>query len=341
MSLTSAFLGVLAAIASTNGMRSLGRLTQECGVKGPGLPGARIIDGNEADDCEWVWQASLSRVDGSHYCGGVLLSEEWVLTAAQCIGLVSPAQVVVGAHKVDHLFTDDPLPSGREQWSNVSEIVKHPWSETNAKFGDFDLALVRLETPVTLGECVKPVCLPDADEKVEAGSRCYVTGWGHTGKNWLGQPQRPVAMQELEMIIVDHDVCMEEWACNRREHTPRTHVCARSDPGQIASTCGGDTGGPLVCNTGPGSVWKVFGVVSYADACSSRNLPNAFSDVNMEYTRLFMTAAMSSAPYLPLPPKPELPEYIPQTCCPQYCGGRLCRWRDYCREFCAKITACA
>lgn len=62
----------------------------ECGVVAPqptlvgGKP--RIVGGNEADEHEWPWQVSLRTTSSSfHFCGGSLISDRWVVTAAHCV----------------------------------------------------------------------------------------------------------------------------------------------------------------------------------------------------------------------------------------------------------------
>jgi len=300
-----------------------------CGIKGS-LPGARIINGSDADNCEWVWQVSLQQ-SGSHVCGGVLVSEDWVLTAAHCI--MSGLKVVLG---VDNLKN----PSGREQVMEVAETILHPgWQK--AQYGQlaFDMALMRLQTSAALGGCVAAACLPAADEEIEAGSTCWISGWGA-----MGYTEFPDILQELQVKIVDHDACMNEWVCKEQSIRPSTALCIRSVEGHLGSACHGDSGGPLVCET-PAGQWKVFGVTSFGDVrdpgerCSSRRMPNAYSSVHLMYD--FIEAAMSGSELPGLPsPQEAWPSPSPETCgCPEKCGTIECWMTNECRRTCA-LLAC-
>jgi len=336
---------ILGVFLATHGIRSVARSTL-CGVKGDSVE-PRIIGGTNASECEWVWQVSVQTAAGTHMCGGVLLSEEWVLTTAHCL---SPRvqQVLVGAHNL-------ASPSGLEQRSEIAEKISHPGYNPAIDRTLFDIALIRLQTPVKMeeGDCVSPVCLPDADEKIEVGAECYIAGWGATGGDKTSI-ELPKTLQELGLRIVDHDACMEDWACSpkKRAHIflPATALCARPLPGELAAACFGDSGSPLVCKRG-GS-WKVFGVLSFGDSddeghlCSSRRLPQAFADVHLFHE--FVTATMSGLNFSPPPVPEEFEEFVPQTCCPAYCP-RSCQKKGFvwsirkwinCRGVCKSAPAC-
>ena len=45
----------------------------------------RIVNGQEARPHSWPWQVSL-QVEGWHFCGGTLINEQWVVSAAHCEG---------------------------------------------------------------------------------------------------------------------------------------------------------------------------------------------------------------------------------------------------------------
>ena len=66
---------------------------------------------------------------------------------------------------------------GYEQFIPIETIIKHPYYFPDGG-NDYDLALIKLQSPLTYNKHVRPVCLPKFD--FPSGTNCYVTGWGHT-----------------------------------------------------------------------------------------------------------------------------------------------------------------
>merc|ERR1712198_106697 len=98
-------------------------------LAGPAL-GARlpyIVNGEDAQVGAWPWQASLQRpFGGSHFCGGAVISDEWILTAAHCIG-GTRINVVVGQHDLDHEY-------GQPEVYSSDKIIVHADYDMYANF---------------------------------------------------------------------------------------------------------------------------------------------------------------------------------------------------------------
>lgn len=176
-----------------------------------------------------------------------------------------------------------------------TNIIMHT-SYNNVTF-DYDFALIKLDSPVDLGDCAGTVCLPTGGD-VEPGSTCWITGWGHlrTGGD------SPNIMQEGSVKIIKNSEC-GLYASN--SITDRM-ICAQgvSSDGGIVDACQGDSGGPLVCETG--GVWSIYGVTSWGNDCAGVDYPGLWSRV---VNQLDWVESMMANPPNPPPPGPLCPMF--------------------------------
>ncbi|XP_058159695.2 transmembrane protease serine 11G-like [Dasypus novemcinctus] len=127
----------------------------------------RIADGDVARKAAWPWQASL-QIDGIHFCGASLISDEWLLTAAHCFDTYKNPRLWTASFGT----TLNP-PLMRTQ---VQSIIVH--ENYAAHKHDDDIAVLKLATPVRFSDDVHRVCLPDVTFEVLPKSKVFVTGWG-------------------------------------------------------------------------------------------------------------------------------------------------------------------
>lgn len=220
-------------------------------------PRGRILGGSEAESHARPYMASV-QVDGKHVCGGFLVSERWVLSAAHCLEDVThgKVRVLLGAHSLSQ-----PEPSKR--WYDVLRAVPHPDSRRDTI--EHDLLLLQLSEDAELGPAVQPLRWQREDRDVAAGTRCDVAGWGvvsHTGR-------RPDRLQHLILPVLDRATC------NLRTYHDGTiterMMCAESNR---RDSCKGDSGGPLVC----GGVAEAV-VTSGSRVCGNRKKPGIYTRV--------------------------------------------------------------
>ncbi|KAM9785616.1 chymotrypsin-like elastase family member 2A [Neosynchiropus ocellatus] len=241
------------------------------GAYGCGLPTyppvlTRVVGGDDVRQNSWPWQVSLQYKSGSnfyHTCGGTLISSQWVLTAAHCIGSRT-YRVFLGKHNLE------ASEQGSIAMSPAKIVVHEDWDSYRIRN---DIALIKLANPVKLSDSIMPACLPANGETLPHDAPCYVTGWGRL---WTGGPIADILQQAL-LPVVGHSTCSRyDWWGSL---VTTKMICAGGD-GELAS-CNGDSGGPLNCQNPDGS-WDVHGVVSFGSSmgCNYPKKPSVFTKVS-------------------------------------------------------------
>ncbi|KAM9288565.1 chymotrypsinogen A-like [Morus bassanus] len=251
-------LSCLALVGSARATLSL----ESCGVPAitPVINGYnRIVNGEPAVPGSWPWQVSLQRRDNFHFCGGSLISENWVVTAAHC-GVRTTDVVVVGAY-------DQDSPSPDEQRLSIEKVFKNP--RFNMLTIRDDITLLKLATPARLSARVSPVCLPQPTDDFPGGMTCVTTGWGLTDPN---APETPAVLQQVALPLLTNTQCKQYWGYRIAD----VMVCAGADG---ASSCMGDSGGPLVCQKD--GAWTLVGIVSWGSSTCDPSTPGVYARVTM------------------------------------------------------------
>uniref|UniRef100_A0A674KAK8 Peptidase S1 domain-containing protein n=1 Tax=Terrapene triunguis TaxID=2587831 RepID=A0A674KAK8_9SAUR len=225
----------------------------------PGGGVRRIFNGQDAKDGAWPWQVSVQR-NSYHVCGGVLISESWVVSAAQCFH-PSAYRVQLGENRI---FGQTRL----HAFSLVKRIIPHP-SYDNVTL-EADMALVELKNPIPFTAAISPVCLLDASVHVPVGDTCWVTGWGNIfpqplGPFIAGNSSLAETLQELEVVTVNATICNDHYrhglGMPEGDNPIKDDMmCAGSMEG-YKGTAWGDSGGPLVCEDD--GTWYLAGIVSW------------------------------------------------------------------------------
>uniref|UniRef100_UPI003AB0C37E coagulation factor X n=1 Tax=Centroberyx gerrardi TaxID=166262 RepID=UPI003AB0C37E len=198
------------------------------------------------------WQVLVRRSDGYGFCGGTLVSDRWVISAAHCFH-ETPDHVTIGDY-------DKRRPDPGEQVIKVQKVVVHP--HFHSFTFDSDVALLLLAQPVVFGPAAIPACLPDAhlaQYLLREDNRGMVTGWGAT--QYLGRSSR--FLRKVALPVVSQHNCM----LSTEQVITDNMFCAGYLDADI-DACSGDSGGPFVVNYR--GTWFLTGVVSWGEKCAAK-----------------------------------------------------------------------
>ncbi|NXJ08803.1 CTRL protease, partial [Odontophorus gujanensis] len=219
----------------------------------------RIINGQNAVSGSWPWQVSLQTRSGSHFCGGSLINEYWVVTAAHCEFSPYSHVVVLGEYNLNSATES-------VQVKTVAKAVTHPsW---NAYTLNNDITLLKLSSPAQLNSRVSPVCLASSNLALSSNTQCVTTGWGRTNTISNALASR---LQQVTLPLISQSQCQQYWGSK----ITSSMLCAG---GAGASSCQGDSGGPLVYNSGDS--WTLIGIVSWGSSNCNVNTPAVYTRVS-------------------------------------------------------------
>ncbi|KAI9585458.1 hypothetical protein GQX74_001305 [Glossina fuscipes] len=229
----------------------------------PGFPEGRIINGHEADKGEAPFIVSLKT--NSHFCGGSIIAENWVLTAGHCL-IFNEFEIVAGLHSRN----DESDVQIRKVTGKHQQIVHEKYT---GDVGPYDIGLIYVDKPFKLNAltrhgtaAVAKVNLPTG--KYESTGKGKLYGWGADNSGFL-----PNILNTLDVDIIGYEECKKALPSN-----------APLDPVNICSytadttdgACNGDSGGPMVRVTPDGT--ELVGVVSWGyKPCASSTMPSVYT----------------------------------------------------------------
>jgi hypothetical protein len=236
----------------------------------------QIVGGAPADPGEWPWQVAL--INGSatefyysQFCGGSLISSQWVLTAAHCVVNSNGAPVAPSSVDIVAGIYNLSSPAAGYQRRDISQIIIHP--DFNKTTLNNDVALLRLASPVTLGgsgaAATAAIPLVSASLGDLAGTDSWTTGWGYTESS----PAFPSQLYEVTVPIVTNTQCNTSYG---GAITP-SMLCAGLPEGG-KDTCQGDSGGPLAVYLN--GQWQLAGVVSWGNGCADPGFYGVYARVS-------------------------------------------------------------
>ncbi|KAM9194677.1 coagulation factor XI isoform 2-T2 [Dugong dugon] len=225
----------------------------------------RIVGGTASVHGEWPWQVTLHVTSPSqrHLCGGTIVGNQWILTAAHCFDEVDSPKIlrVYSGILNQSEITEDTTFFG------VQEIMIHDQYEM-AESG-YDIALLKLETAMNYTDSQRPICLPSKSDRNMVYTDCWVTGWGY--RKLRDKIQN--TLQKAKVPLITNEECQTSY---RRHKITNKMICAGYKEGG-RDACKGDSGGPLSCKHE--EVWHLVGVTSWGEGCAQRGRPGVYTRV--------------------------------------------------------------
>lgn len=223
---------------------------------------SRIVNGFQAQPGQFPHQVLLSITipQGRAVCGGSLLNNEWVITAAHCAVSAIEFEVSLGAQSYNN-----PSEAGRVIDKTTTKIVHPQYSSFTATN---DLALVKLSQKIDFTDRIKPALLPTTKETFE-GQDVIASGWGLKSS---GDQNVASELQWAPMHIISYADCVQIYSSLIvREST----ICAQGNKKE--SVCNGDSGGPLVLKSDNRTL---IGVTSFGSSTGcDMGIPQGFSRI--------------------------------------------------------------
>ncbi|XP_052853025.1 trypsin alpha [Drosophila gunungcola] len=198
------------------------------------------------------WQASV-QVHGIHRCGGVVYSEDIILTIARCVRKVGVTMISVRAGSALRILGG--------QIRKVKQVRKQLLGLRSS-----DVAILQLSSPLELGGDVKAIEL--SNELPSPGAKATVSGWGQLN---VLIPTESEILLKVNLIVQEPLKCTAISALTGRL-IDVDEFCA-APWGVIPLACQGFVGGPLVSDQ------KLIGIVSWRNTCGYLNKPSVFANI--------------------------------------------------------------
>ena len=238
----------------------------------PPKPSFFIVGGKESVPMSWPWAVQIQfksprTGNFTHICGGTIINEWYVLTAAHCCLSLNPRdfKLKVGAYRL----------KDKGDIKDVDKITVHEGYSTSRHQND--IALFKLKSKISWRPGVSPVCLPSLDmQRLDlTGRKSMLIGWGTT--SFGGKVSNE--LREVDVPIVTNSKCSEanDHIFSGSDRISEKQICAGYDEGG-KDTCQGDSGGPLLVPFN--DRWVQMGIVSYGNGCAKPRFPGVYTRVS-------------------------------------------------------------
>ncbi|XP_030376379.1 chymotrypsin-2 [Scaptodrosophila lebanonensis] len=225
---------------------------------------SRIIGGEVIAKGAAPYQVSMQNIYGNHMCGGVIIHDQYVLTAASCVAGLRKANIKVvmstneWAGEAYQYMVDDIIPH-----CNFDKPLYHN-----------DIALIKLSTLVAYDDVTQNITIASLDD-LQDGEKLKLTGWGNEDVNGNAAWE----LKSIDLTYVAPEKCRNTY--QNSEDLDIGHLCAVGSVG--AGACYGDTGGPLVDSQG-----RLVGIANWGVPCGY-GFPDVFARISYYHDWIIST----------------------------------------------------
>ncbi|KAF6096412.1 serine protease 38 [Phyllostomus discolor] len=245
----------------------------------------KVLGGMDAPEKKWPWQVSV-HYRGFHICGGSIIDEYWVLSAAHCFGRNRDME----AYDMYVGLVDLMVAGSYTQWFEVNKVILHDTYEAHHPIGG-DVALVQLKTRIVFSEAVLPICIATPDVSLQ-NLTCWATGWGFISQKGDSSDH----LQEVQVPLIPLILCQLFYG---QPSLIQPDMMCAGDLMNMKTVCEGDSGGPLVCELN--RIWVQIGIVSWGRGCLFPMYPTVYARVSHFSTWIHHQIAHTPPPLQPFP----------------------------------------
>ncbi|NXN20730.1 GRAA protein, partial [Nycticryphes semicollaris] len=225
-----------------------------------------IIGGAVVKPHSRPYMALIQGANNNLICGGALIKEDWVLTAAHC--KVERARVILGAHS-------QKAEEKEKQVFNIAKEIRYPCYNYGSK--ENDIMLLQLQKRAKLNKAVKTIDLPTSYDDPTPGTTCTVAGWGQIHKS---RRKFSDTLREVNVTVIAREICNDDDHYRKNPVITDNMICAGDKRGGKDS-CQGDSGAPLRCN----NVMRGITAFGKANKCGAADGPGVYTRLTKEYVQ--------------------------------------------------------
>lgn len=256
----------------------------------------KIVGGKPADANAYPWAVALldSGITSPYFaqfCGGTLIAENWVLTAAHCVQGISPTAI-------DALIDQNDLTGFGGERIAVQQIIIHPDYRSTFAAEYSDLALLKLSQ----SSAATPLALftDTTGNFADSGNNATAMGWGLLTETGVFPNDFPPDLQEVDLPIVSESLCQLAYGTGVINDL---HLCAGLTSGGV-DTCKGDSGGPLIVENN--NTAYLAGITSFGVGCARPGFFGVYTRVSQFADWVKSTASIGGS-VIPIEPPVEPP----------------------------------
>ncbi|XP_075978590.1 trypsin-7-like [Anticarsia gemmatalis] len=216
-----------------------------------------IYGGNSVSIKYFPYQVSIYIGRGDQndrfHCGGSIISNNYILTAAHCLDGVKVSQIVVRAGSAYQK---------KGTIIKIAYMILHP--NYVSLTTDNDVAVMKTATPIEFNDVTQPIKLPNNNRPLEVGSIITVSGWGETESSAESN-----ILLAVKVPVVSEERCYRVFP----DRLTKNMFCAGGLQTGGKAVCYGDSGGPAVQNG------VQYGIVSWGEPCALPNYPDVYTKI--------------------------------------------------------------